>query len=668
MAKLPDSTVLGGVDFASRRPIASYDDTVLAKGDAAMGEAIGGGLQSVGKGTADLGTGLAIFEERKGAAERTQARAELLAAKVDLDSRYAQDTNYKDMKDRYEKELSGIAEKAAGLIQTPGNRERFLTEIQPTVRHGVASTLARARKLEGETNVGYVLEQGPKLTNAALGSDDPAVKNQAIQSYNDQVDSLVLRGYRTPEQALQMKREFAHQYGVAATAAKIDTDPAGVIAELSNPKGTVYEFMRPAEREQLLRQARLGVQRQETKDAFEQAESYERQIIDAAAGLGAMPDREAIETDTVLDPTRRNALLRQHDAANAKAIKYQAFDARYADPQGGPFNPFDKDTQDAVDRKYQMLGGGLPALEAVVGRTGIVPKSAVTEMRGALVSGDPKRVAGALQLAANLNARNPAILSAGVQGSKEIEDAVTLFQHRVEDLGMTAEQAAAKHVESLTPEYQAKVKAKIKGEDLNEIVKKQVSVDDLRGAFDASWWPGKPQVGVSPEQRRGMYGDYEELFRENYEKTGDVEQSKALAIKQLRKTWGVSSVTGKDVVMRYPPDRAPIYAGFEDAPKQIADQALAAIKQTTGQTVTPDKLRFVPLSGGRTSMPYWRGEAPPYRLIWEDDKGILNELVPGKGFVADPEPMRASKAEALRKRTDQSRARRDFMPGSGGPF
>jgi hypothetical protein len=128
------------------------------------------------------------------------------------------------------------------------------------VRHGVASTVARARTLEAQTNVGYVLEQGPKLTNAALGSDDPAVKNQAIQSYNDQVDSLVLKGYRTPEQALQMKREFAHQYGVAATAAKIDTDPAGVIAELSNPNGTVYEFMRPAEREQLLRQARLGIQ------------------------------------------------------------------------------------------------------------------------------------------------------------------------------------------------------------------------------------------------------------------------------------------------------------------------------------------------------------------------------------------------------------------------
>jgi hypothetical protein len=97
---------------------------------------------------------------------------------------------------------------------------------------------------------------------------------------------------------------------------------------------------------------------------------------------------------------------------------------------------------------------------------------------------------------------------------------------------------------------------------------------------------------------------------------------------------------------------------------------VAAIKQSTGQTVTPDKLRFIPLSNGRTSMPYWRGEAPPYRLIWEDERGLLQELAPGKGFVADPEPMRAAKGEALRLRTEQSeeRNRRNRMPGSVGQF
>lgn len=669
MARLPDANVLGGLDnLNSRRPIATYDDSAIARGDAAAAEAIGQGVGNLGKGLVSIGGSFADIEVRKQTAERTQARAEALAAKVDLDSQFASDTKYQDMPSRYEKELAGVTEKAAGLISTPGNKQRFLDEIKPTVRHGVASIVSRARTLEAETNVGYTLERGVKLQNAALSSDDPAVRNQAIQSYNDQVDSLVLRGFRTPAQALAMKQDFAHQYAVASTAQKIDTDPAAVVTELSDPKGSIYEFMRPAEREQLLRQARQGVVQQKTKDAYSQGEFYERQIIDFNAGRTTLPDRVQIENDPVLDEPRRNAILRQYDAANASAVKYQQFAQKFADPNGGPFNPFDKADQDGIDKTYQMLGGGMPALQKIVDRTNIIPKSAVVQMRGDLVSGDVKRVAGALQLASNLNSRNPTILSANVQGSKDIEDAVTTFEHRVQDLGMTAEQAAQKYVESQTPEYQAKVKARIKSEDLNEIVKKQVSVDDLRGAFDTSWWPGKPQVGIDPDQRKVMYGDYEELFRENYNNTGDVEQSKALAIKQLKKTWGVSSVTGKDVVMRYAPENAPVYRGIEDAPKQIASQAIAAIKEQTGEEVTADRLRLRPVPGGRTSMPYWRGEPPPYVLEYVDKNGVLQSVGYGKGFVADPKIMQGSAAERLAKRTAEAEARRNFMPGSGEPY
>jgi hypothetical protein len=654
VAKLPDSTVLGGVDVASRRPIASYDDTVLAKGDAAMGEAIGGGLQAIGKGAVNFGGAFTDIEVRKQTAERTQARAEALAAKVDLDSRFAQDTNYKDMAPRYEKELQGVVEKAGGLIQTPGNRQRFFDEIKPTVRLGVASALSRARKLEGDTNVGYVLEQGNTLLQRAVSSGDPAIVSQAVQSYNDHVDSLVGRGFRTPEQGMAMKKQFVHDYGRADYSKRVDTDPVGLSANLANPAGTPYEFLPVAEREQLALQARLAVERRQTKQSAAQSEVWERQILDYSAGRGAAPTLEAIDNDPLLTPDRRNALVGRLDQANKQRAQFDQFVSRFNEPTGN-FNPYSADDQKGVDQVFQSLGGDLPALQRVVDRTGMVPKSFATKLRGDLVSGDPKRVAAALQIGAGLSARNPAILSAGVQGSKEIEDAVTTFQHRVEDLGMTAEQAAAKHIESLTPEYQAKVKAKVKGEDINEIIKKQVSVDDIRGAFDASWWPGTPQVGFDPGQRKAMYNDYVEVFRDYYTKTGDVEEAKRLAARQLRRVWGVTRVNGSDVVMKYAPELAPAYRGIENVSEHIAFQAIADIKRQTGKDVTADRVQLSPIPGGYTSTAFWGAKPPPYILEYKDENGLWQVLSPGKGFVAWPEPMQQAQEN---KRRQQFEGRR----------
>jgi hypothetical protein len=68
-----------------------------------------------------------------------------------------------------------------------------------------------------------------------------------------------------------------------------------------------------------------------------------------------------------------------------------------------------------------------------------------------------------------------------------------------------------KIIEERTPEYEQKVKARIKSEDVNEIVKKQLSDGDIRHAFDDSWIPfNDPKLTFSPEMRQRAMGDYEE--------------------------------------------------------------------------------------------------------------------------------------------------------------
>lgn len=412
-----------------------------------------------------------------------------------------------------------------------------------------------------------------------------------------------------------------------------------------------------AEREIFQRQTREA--QAWTAAAGARSEELERSLIDAAAGRTPLIQRSAIEGDPLLDEPKRNTLLRQYDSAAGDVVKLQNGLAKFQNPDGGGFNPFNKDDRDIADKIYGTLGSNPQALDAVVTRTGIIPKTAIASMRGDLVSNDPAKVGAASTLAANLMTRNPAIFN-NVDGGQDLEQAGVKMTHYVERFGMTAEQAARKIAEENTPEYQAKVTARIKSENIDDMIKKKVSIDDMRGAFDTSWFPGKPNVEFGPEARMSAYTDYAELVRSNYLENGDLSLSKDLAAKQMKRVWGVSKVNGADVVMRYPPDRAPNLAGIEDPAPKIAAQAIAAIKDGTGQDVPRDKIMFAPIPG-RTATPYIGGQPAPYALSWFDKNGTLQMLNPGKAFVVDADVMRKEQTDQRAKDFAFEQKRADAM-------
>jgi hypothetical protein len=361
-------------------------------------------------------------------------------------------------------------------------------------------------------------------------------------------------------------------------------------------------------------------------------EAYERSIIDAAAEVSPIFARSDIEGDPRLTESTRNTLLKAYDTAAKDLITQQRAYDRFASGDGS-FNPFESDDRNAIDGIYKTLGGDGAALKTVVDRTGVVPPTVVKTLRGGLVSTDPQAVGASLQVASNLIAANPNAF-AGHDGASEIETAATTFRHYIDDLGYTADQASAKIAEANTPEYRARVASQVKGEDMNEIVKKHLSADELRSAFDESWMPGKPELGFSPEVRQGMFGDYTELFRDRYGETGDIGLAKSLALDQLKRVWGVTTINGSETIMRYPPERAPGFAGVESAGELIAAEALADIQAEFGAAVERDSLRILPLPGA-TAEAYKSGQPVPYTLAWADADGVIHTLNPGRGFVLD---------------------------------
>lgn len=383
------------------------------------------------------------------------------------------------------------------------------------------------------------------------------------------------------------------------------------------------------------------------------SEAHERTIIDAKAGLQPLPPRSVIADDPNLTESARNTLLKAYDAAAGDIVAGQRAYDRFA--SGGTFNPYEKDDRDALQSIYENLGGDAIALKTVVDQTGIAPPSVVKGLRGGMVSTDPQRVGASLQLASNLIAANPHVF-AGHDGGSELETAATTFRHYVDSLGYSADEAAAQIAQANTPEYKAKVAAQVKGEDIGEIVKKNLSADDLRKAFDDSWWPGRPELGFGPAERQGMFSDYATLFRDRYAETGDVALSKTLAQDQLKRVWGVSTVNGSETIMRYPPERAPGMQGLENAGEMIAGQAVDDIRSEMGVEVDRDSLRLMPIPG-LTADAFKSGQPVPYMLVWENADGVLQMLNPGRAFVVDGNTLRArqtaARGEAFTERVER---------------
>ena len=364
---------------------------------------------------------------------------------------------------------------------------------------------------------------------------------------------------------------------------------------------------------------------------------FTRQIIEANAGIGPLPSRSAIEGNANIGDDVRNSLLAKYDSAASDVIKLQNAMKKFSDPNGGTFNPFDKEDKANVDRIYNSLGGDLKALQIVNNRTGMVPEAAVVGLRGAIVSSDPKRVEDALQVSANLVGGKYPDVFANVKGGEDLTKEALTFRHYVYDRGMTSVAATAKIIEERTPEYEQRIKARIKSEDVNAIVKKELKDKDVRSAFDDSWIPfNDPKLTFNPEMRQRAMGDYEEVFRENFAKNGDVALSKTLAQEEMKKTWGITTVNGSKTVMKFPPERSPVYDGIANPSEHIAGQAVAAIKDLNGVDVDRSKIRLDEVKN--TGERYMRGEAPTYVLSYVDKNGHV-QTIP-KQFYADPAPMR----------------------------
>jgi len=236
MAKLPSVSDLGPAPSVSGdRPVGTYDVGGFVRG----GQAIAQGTENLGKGLGALGEGEAELGIDRQRYEYAVAHSGFLTDHIDLESKLAHDQDYATLQPRYEQQAKDLQEKWAGQIGNPALRERFIAATGQQVAQGNAKTKEQAFKLEGNTNVAYVQSQGENLINKTVAdpTNDPLI-DQSLQSYGAMVDGLQGRGFITPEQALAMKQNHAHQFAIAHGIARSEVDPQGTLNELRAAPGS----------------------------------------------------------------------------------------------------------------------------------------------------------------------------------------------------------------------------------------------------------------------------------------------------------------------------------------------------------------------------------------------------------------------------------------------
>jgi hypothetical protein len=236
MAKLPSVSDLGPTpDVSGDRPIASYDVSPYARGAQALAQS----GAALAKGVAQVGEGIGDYEIGKDRYEYAVAQSGFLTDHINIESGLQHDQDYPTLQQRYKDQATDKQGTWAETISNPAMRDRFIAATGQTIAQGEAKTKDQAYRLEGNTQVAYVQNQGNNLIEKTVQdpTNDPLV-DQSAQAYGGMVDGLQGRGFVTPEQALTMKQNHAQRFAIAHGIARSQVDPVGMLNELRTAPGS----------------------------------------------------------------------------------------------------------------------------------------------------------------------------------------------------------------------------------------------------------------------------------------------------------------------------------------------------------------------------------------------------------------------------------------------
>lgn len=434
-------------------------------------------------------------------------------------------------------------------------------------------------------------------------------------------------------------------------------------AELSN---IPYE-----RRQQLADWGTAQIDRQRRKAEDEQAALY-TQARDAM-DLGIETGRITSETEILnssLDDGDKATLLRRYRTKQEETALIDTAAASFA-AGSLQVDPYDTDARKAVDGLYGRLMDNVApeqmqaVTEDLVRQGGVVPKQALNLIRRGLESRDVDAVMHAAQAANRLAVADPAALGRR-EGGAAVQEMADDFRHYVNDLNLSPEDAAQRLIDLNNPETKSDRKAL---EPAAKAFLKTLDDFNLAGAFDESFmgWRGNADLGFDTAAELGIQAEFAAIAEDQfYRANGDPEIAKNRAVQEMKRLYGVTSVTGRPVVMKHPPERhwpafnwseyGETLAPSKDKSLDYARHQLRRDMQELFPGVDMDRVQLV--TTPETDRMVKAGEMPGYAVMYRDENGVM-QTIPGKLWRPDTTEFKARQdaVDAREKAETERRAR-----------
>lgn len=625
MSKLPDVTALGERVIASgRKPIVEDDSgDVLAQGNLRASASIGQDLQSLSEHDDQYNYG--------------RARIALLTADVAVRNKFEDDPDFATQENRYNEAMKTAREDASNMIRGGRSRALFEQNSQEDIARGADVIRGQARVKEGQWARSSLEETLQTSRVAALEAKDPKTREQFVRGVRDSIDGALKSQYITPEQATDLRERWVESYGEGT----LDMLPATQQVEmLTNPENTPAQNIAPDKRAQMLKVAEANVSKEHaqaqtdsiisayTKDsrigemALQKlgdsglSDADQRQVRSAVReGLGLLhserrqqyaeqvntleraintgnpaPDSEAragaLYHQGAYTPEQYTNVLQSIDTARQKGAADAAEIGNIQDAivNGVRLDPRNEKVVKAVDKWFgdaTRLARVEPGSDewvnnaaAIANRTNILPPQAMSWARKTILSGEPDLAVPAANAMARFADAAPAayaffddpelkanaeqidsLVRAGVDPKKAVEIA------RANTFDIPKARKDALQSTWTKQRYSA---------DNGDKLQSAMDSDD---AFDQSFGPrGAPAASQS------MKDEFGALVRTYFDHTnGDINRARDLAWKDIRGTYGYSTVNGEPEILKYAPEL--VFPGID--PKVIRADVEAAVGAKT---------------------------------------------------------------------------------------
>jgi hypothetical protein len=176
--------------------------------------------ENLGNAIAQLGqTGMGLRQQKIDQEDRlndAKARSMFLQSKVQADSAFDEDSDYKTFEPRYGEMVTKAQKDSASLIKDPVRREAFMADTNLDRVQGVATIKRKAFAKEGDFERGALDGVIASNREAALRAPDEKTRGQLIKNTQDRIQGLIDAGHLQADQGTALQRRSAEDYAIAS--------------------------------------------------------------------------------------------------------------------------------------------------------------------------------------------------------------------------------------------------------------------------------------------------------------------------------------------------------------------------------------------------------------------------------------------------------------------